>query len=39
MIPFLLSVLKWMKEDIKWLFSGPWSDKSVRTLAPPWAAE
>lgn len=35
---FLLAVLKWMKE-MKWLFSGPWSDKSVPTIAPPWAAE
>jgi hypothetical protein len=39
MIPFLLSVLKWMKEEMEWLFSGLWSDNSVPTLAPPWAAE
>ena len=39
MIPFLLAVLKWMKVEMKWLFSGPWSDTSVPTLTPPWATE
>ena len=39
MIAFLLAVLKWMKDEMKWLFNGPWSDNIIPTLAPPWAAE
>jgi hypothetical protein len=38
MIPFPLAVVKWMKEEMKWLFSIPLSDTSVPTLALPWAA-
>jgi len=38
MIPLPLAVVKWMKEEMKWLFIVRLSDKIVPNLASHWAA-